>query len=152
MECGECVVACDAQPPRLLFSCLALLLSSHRDLSCKRSNPISQGRAMSICMHKTNRIIAFEPSCPKRVPVPDRPIGLAEILGMIGTKHQETRPPRRSPCDRKLRSHSRIMKICASAALQACHGGKGNATRPSTQLDSVILATGTTNRAVNQCS
>ena len=44
MECGAtggaCVVACDARPPRLLFSCLALLLSSHRDLPCKRNNPI----------------------------------------------------------------------------------------------------------------
>ena len=31
-----------AATSRLLFSCLALLLSSHRDLSCKRSNPLSQ--------------------------------------------------------------------------------------------------------------
>ena len=89
------------------------------------------GRAMSICIHVTNRILFFEPSCPKRVPVPDQPIGLAGILGMIGIKYQETRPPRRSPCDKKLRSYSRIMKISASAVLQACHGGgKGKATRP----------------------
>ena len=30
----DCLASC------LLFSCLALLLSSHRDLSCKRGNPI----------------------------------------------------------------------------------------------------------------
>ena len=41
--CEARAMACDARPPRLLFSCFALLLlSSHRDLPCKRSSPISQ--------------------------------------------------------------------------------------------------------------